>query len=78
MQQVLHKLALESVGAATLWRYTYTTGEECGEGATATFRAERDFDPATPQAHTMEQRVQVDPVTQQVYISPMVTTSEYQ
>jgi hypothetical protein len=39
-------------------------------------RAEADLKPETPQVHTVEVRVYVDPATQEVVIAPSFTTND--
>lgn len=62
----------------TPFRFTYETNGMSGPGAEAVIRAEADFDPSTTEHHTMEVRLKIDPVTQEVIVMPMVTTNEYE
>ncbi len=57
------------------FRYTY---EASGRGGSAqvVIRAEADLKPETPQVHTVEVRVYVDPATQEVVIAPSFTTND--
>jgi hypothetical protein len=62
----------------TPFRFTYETNDASGPGAEAVLRAEADFDPSTPERHTMEVRLEIDPTTQEVIVMPMITENEYE
>jgi hypothetical protein len=69
----LRSIYLELDGA-TYFRYTYTTGPGKGDEATATIKAEADFDPSTPEVHTVVYELRVDASTQEVVVSGPTTT----
>lgn len=76
LSQLLDKLNLTFEGE-TYWRVTYETGPGRGDKATATITAEHDFDPKKPGAHTITQKLYVDAYTQEIIVTPQVTTNEY-
>ncbi len=57
-QDVFRKLNL-SLDEPLYFRYTFETGPATGDGATATIRAEANFDPTTSDHHTVIQRLEV-------------------
>lgn len=59
----------------TQFRYTFETGSGIGEEATATITAEANFDPSTPEYHTVIQEMYVDPMRGCV-ANPMYTVHE--
>lgn len=61
----------------TYFRYTYTTGPGVGKEATATILAEADFDPSTPQVHTILYTLHVDAESEEVVISEPIITHEF-
>jgi hypothetical protein len=63
--------------AESPFRYTYITGDGGGEAASATIVAEADFDPSTPELHTITVEVGVDDMTQEVVIAAPVVTNEF-
>ena len=63
--------------AESPFRYTYTTGAGGGSGASATIVAEADFDPSTPELHTITVEISVDDMTQEVFVAPPVVTNEF-
>lgn len=62
----------------TSFRYTLETGPGTGIDATCTVTAEADLDPSTAAVHTVTQVVTVDERTQEVMVSPRLTTNEGQ
>lgn len=56
---LLHRLGLD-LNEPTYFRYTYETGPDTGHNATATIIAEANFDPATPEKHTLTKQLYVD------------------
>jgi hypothetical protein len=65
-------------GYPTAFRYTITTGPGTGYDATCTVTAEADLDPTSTEVHTITQTVSIDPNTQEVLISPVVVTNEFE
>ena len=59
------------------FRYTYETGPGTGEDATATFRAEANFDPDTPEHHTITLTVHTT-LGDGASAEPAVTEHEFQ
>lgn len=72
-QATLDLLCFDASSGALPFRYTYETGAGGGEKATAVIRAEIDFDPGYAENHTMEVRIDVDPSTQEIMVTPLMT-----
>lgn len=65
-----------STMSASYFRYTYETGPGRGKDATATIRAEADFQPGGAR-HIMEQQLSVD-ATGEIMVTPPFITNEFE
>lgn len=65
-------------GEELQFRYVYTTGPKRGADASATIKAIADFDPSTPEKHTVVQEITVDNDSQTVVLGQPVTKNEFE
>ncbi len=59
------------------FRYTYSTGPGTGPDASALITAEADFDPASPEVHTILVELEIDNESQEIIVRPPVTMNEF-
>ena len=52
--------------------------DSTGPGARVKLKAEADFDPSSPEHHTITQELYVDPDTQEVVVTPPVVRNEFE
>lgn len=75
--KVLERLMLD-FGTESYFRYTYSTGPGKGEKATATIKAEADFNTSSPEAHTITYELSYDKAADEVIVSPAKKENELQ